>query len=85
MTYQIELTRAAVKALRRLPETTRRRVERAIAGLADDPRPRGCLARSGREATWRIRIGDHRVVYEIHDQRLVVTIIRVAHRRDVYR
>ncbi len=85
MTNQIELTRATVKALRRLPDTPRKRLEQAIAGLRDHPRPHGCLPLSGRENTWRVRVGDYRVVYEIHDQRLLIVIIRVAHRRDIYR
>lgn len=83
--YRIEITRAAAKQLTRIDTRDRQRIETAIAGLAVVPRPAGCKALVGRDATWRIRIGDYRVLYEIHDDRLVVVIVRVAHRRDVYR
>jgi len=83
--YRIEITRAAAKQLRRIDNRDRQRIESAIADLAEAPRPAGCKPLVGRDATWRIRIGDYRVLYEVHDDRLVVVVIRVAHRRDVYR
>jgi mRNA interferase RelE/StbE len=56
----------------------------AIGQLADNPRPVGCKKLKGMSA-WRIRVGDYRVVYEIHDDVLVVLVVRVAHRREVYK
>ena len=53
--------------------------------LAHDPRPTGVVKLAGDENLWRIRIGNYRVVYEIHDDRLMVLVLRVAHRKDVYR
>jgi mRNA interferase RelE/StbE len=53
--------------------------------LIQNPRPPGVLKMSGADNLWRIRIGDYRVVYEIHDERLIVLVLRVAHRKDVYR
>lgn len=83
--YQIELTRGAVKGMRKLDAGVRGRIHLAIEALADDPRPAGCLKLSGSEDLWRIRVGDYRILYEIHDERLVVVLVRIAHRRESYR
>lgn len=85
MAYRIEITRRAVKELRALGTAVRQRIHRAVSALGDDPRPPGCLELSGSEHTWRIRVGDYRVLYEIHDDRLVIVLVRVAHRRQSYR
>lgn len=83
--YTVEFERPARKDLDRLDQQVRARIVRKIAALADDPRPPGVVRLSGRHDMWRIRIGDYRVVYEIRDERLTVTIIRVARRGSVYR
>lgn len=83
--HRLEITRLARKQIEALPKSVAARVESAIAALADDPRPAGSLKLKDREHTWRIRVGRYRIVYEVHDDVLVVIIIRVAHRRDVYR
>jgi len=84
MAYRIELTRSAVKELAALPTRDRRRVARAIDNLSGAPRPPGCTKLQGTEA-YRIRVGDYRVVYRIKDRILTVMVIRVRHRKDVYR
>jgi len=56
----------------------------AIGGLHDDPRPHGSKKIVGEQTAWRIRIGDYRVIYEIFDGELVVSVVRAGHRRDVY-
>ncbi|WP_338074530.1 type II toxin-antitoxin system RelE/ParE family toxin [Kineosphaera limosa] len=56
----------------------------AIDELGQEPRPKGCRKLTGEEA-WRVRIGSFRVIYEIADARLTVTVVRAGHRRDVYR
>lgn len=61
------------------------RIASAIDALADDPRPSGCKKLVGSEHTYRIRVGDYRIVYDIQGAKLVVSVIRVRHRRDVYR
>lgn len=85
MTYTV-LYRASVKRdIRQLDAGTIQRIDAAILALADNPRPPGCVKLSGKSGYWRIRIGAYRVVYEIQDQKLIVLVVSVAHRRDVYR
>jgi mRNA interferase RelE/StbE len=70
-----------------LPADPRQRVRLAIRHLAEEPRPSGAklLAGRGSERIWRLRIGDYRVLYEIQNAELVVLVIRIGHRREVYR
>ena len=81
--YTVELTSAAAKQVRKLDAPARGRVLRALAGLADEPRPSGVKKLVGSDNAWRIRVGDYRVIYEIDDGIVVVVVFRVAHRRDV--
>ena len=83
--YTVEFERSAKKELDRLDQQVRVRILRKIEALAGDPRPAGVVRLSGRHDMWRIRVGDYRVVYEIRDDQLIVTIIRVAARGAVYR
>jgi mRNA interferase RelE/StbE len=76
---------SALKALGRLPRTDQERIRDRIDGLADVPRPPGVAKMSGPEVLYRIRVGDYRVVYGIRDQALQVLVIRIGHRKDVYR
>lgn len=82
--YSIELTRSAAKEIERLPLKDRRRIVDRIAALAEDPRPAGAERLSG-DDKYRIRQGDYRILYEIIDHELIVTVVRVGHRREVYR
>lgn len=83
--YAIEWAPQARKQVDGLDTPLARRVARAVAALATNPRPPGCTKLAGGTNEWRIRVGDWRVVYGILDQRLVVLVLRVAHRREVYR
>lgn len=83
--YRVELAPAAVRQLGRLHPTARARVAAAIDLLAEAPRPPGAKKLVGRDGEWRVRTGDYRVVYEIHDRVLRVLVLRVAHRREAYR
>ena len=85
MAYTVEVAPPAVKSLRALDRTIRRRVTAAIDALADDPRPSGCVKVKGEDDLWRVRVGDYRIVYEIHDDRLLVLVLAAGHRKDVYR
>jgi mRNA interferase RelE/StbE len=82
--YRIEIARRARKALLDFPDSQARRIEAAIVELAAQPRPPGCVKLAGSE-NWRIRVGDYRVIYEIRDDVLLVLVIEIGHRREVYR
>jgi len=85
MAYRIEIKRSARKQLLALGRRDQGGVMAAIADLARVPRPEGARKIVGTENAFRIRVGDYRVVYTIVDRVLTVYIIRVAHRKDVYR
>ena len=84
MTYRVEFTSAAARQMRKLPALARDRILVAVAGLADEPRPVGSRKLVGEETAWRIRVGDYRVIYDISDQVMTVTVVRAAHRREAY-
>lgn len=85
MKYRIEVTPRAARDLAALPRAQLERVSRKIDGLAVQPRPRGVTKLSGAEDLHRIRVGDYRVVYQIKDDILLIVLIRIGHRRDIYR
>lgn len=85
MTYRITLAPAAARQLRTLDPPARRRIQAALELLADDPRPPAATRLVGGAGEWRVRTGDYRVVYEIHDDVLLVLVLAVGHRREVYR
>ena len=82
--YRVGFKRSAAKQLDGLSVKDRRRVAKRISALAEDPRPHGSEKLSGEEK-YRLRQGDLRIVYGIDDKESVVTVVRIAHRRDVYR
>jgi len=81
--YRIELRPAAVRALRKLDPQVRHRVQGAIALLAEDPRPPAARALRGRPGL-RVRVGDYRIIYTVTDDVLLVVVVTLGHRRDVY-
>ena len=83
--YAVYFKPSADRQLAKLPRDVQRRIVTAVEALADDPRPPGAVKITGDNNLWRIRVGDYRVVYEIRKGRLVVLVLRVAHRKDVYR
>ena len=82
--YRIEFRRKAIKELLRLSHQDQRRIADAIDQLAKNPRPPGCRHLRNREG-WRIRVGTYRVLYTIEDERLLVLVFKIGHRREVYR
>jgi mRNA interferase RelE/StbE len=84
VSYDVQLAPAAVRQLRKLDPVGRRRVQAAIDLLATEPRPPAARQLVGGAGEWRVRTGDFRIIYEIHDQQLVVLVIKLGHRRDVY-
>lgn len=85
MTYTVEFSRPARKQVGGLPENIRVRLARSIDALVDNPRPIGVEKLAGYEDRYRIREGDYRIVYTIRDTTLIVLIVRVGHRKDIYR
>jgi mRNA interferase RelE/StbE len=83
--YRIEWRRATRKDLRRIDREAVKRIISAVEELATDPYPPGCQKLAGSVCAHRIRIGDYRVLYEVFDDVLVVEVVKVGHRRDVYR
>lgn len=83
--YRIEWRNSTRRDLRRIAREHVSRIVAAVEDLAYEPRPTGCTKLSGSERAYRIRVGDYRIIYEIFDDAVFVEIVRVAHRRDVYR
>ncbi|WP_083874236.1 type II toxin-antitoxin system RelE family toxin [Paeniglutamicibacter gangotriensis] len=83
MTYLIELRPAAARALKRIDHQDRDRIRGAIALLGEEPRPPSAKALQGRPGL-RVRIGDYRIIYTVDDNFLVVAVITLGHRRNVY-
>jgi mRNA interferase RelE/StbE len=83
--YEVQLVASARRELLKLPARTRVKVADAIRALATDPRPTGCKKLAGNADYFRIRVGDYRILYEVRDREILVLVIKIGHRRDVYR
>jgi len=83
--YTIDVSRPAEKQIRALDPRVRARIVKTIDALAGNPRPYGCRKMHGHENLYRARTGDWRVVYEIRDNVLLVLVVAIGHRRDIYR
>jgi mRNA interferase RelE/StbE len=84
VSYQIEITREALRALAKLDKPVRRRLQIAIDGLLNDPHPNGSIALQGLRGAFRVRVGDYRVIYTVDDGRLLVVVVDLGHRREIY-
>jgi mRNA interferase RelE/StbE len=84
MKYQVILPKSVQKELDHLPDEIANRILARLAGLETNPRPADVKKLKGRDAWW-IRVGDYRVIYEIHDRVLQIIIVTIGHRREVYR
>ena len=84
MPYSIAYKPSAAKALRKVHTTQQKRIVRAIEALAMTPRPPGAMQLAGGDGELRIRVGDYRIIYDIEDNVLVVLVLRIGHRGDVY-
>ncbi len=85
MAYRVELSAAARRELRGLHSGARERILRALIKLEMEPRPPGTTKLTARDELWRMRVGEYRVIYQVRDRALVVLVVRIAHRREVYR
>lgn len=83
--FRIEWKQSAKKELKKLPDQARHRILAAVEGLQEDPRPPGSKKLVGVEQTYRLRVGDYRIIYSFHAPALCVEIIRVADRKVAYR
>ena len=82
--YSVLMTRSAAKELEKVPVTGRRRIVETIRALAVNPRPAGCEKLSG-DDKFRLRQGDYRILNEIRDAELIVTLVRIGNRKEVYK
>jgi mRNA interferase RelE/StbE len=85
MAYRVVITPTAVKERKRLDAETRQRIDAALRGLYENARPSGAKKLSGNKQDWRVRVGDYRILYEVDDAGNLITVWRIAHRREVYR
>ncbi|MEE9280057.1 MAG: type II toxin-antitoxin system RelE/ParE family toxin [Myxococcota bacterium] len=84
--YSILIKTSATKEIETIPQRRdRRRIVSRISSLADDTRPRGCQKLAGSEERYRVRQGSYRIVYSIDDEARVVLVVKVGHRKEVYR
>jgi mRNA interferase RelE/StbE len=83
--YEVQLVASARRELLKLPARIQVRVADAIRALARDPRPAGCKKLAGDADYFRIRVGDYRILYEVRDREVLVLVIKIGHRREVYR
>ena len=83
--YEVEISRSAERQLRRLPRMDQVRVVRVMQALADNPIPRGARKLSGFDDVFRVRTGRYRILYSVSRRRLIIVVLKVGHRRDVYR
>ena len=85
MAYTVELRPAAARALRKLAKVEQKRIGARIDALAANPRPAGAKQLAGPGKLYRVRVGDHRIIYQIRDAVLLVLVVGIGHRREVYR
>lgn len=85
MVYQIELTRSVRQSLKSLPRSILKRIDAKILSLAENPRPQDAKMLRGKQGLFRVRVGNYRIVYRVEDDRFIVLVVRIGHRREVYR
>ncbi|MBD2090368.1 type II toxin-antitoxin system RelE/ParE family toxin [Microcoleus sp. FACHB-1515] len=85
MPYQIQFATKAAKQFKALPANIQQRIQPKIDALADTPLPSGVVKLEASLNLYRIRIGDYRVIYELQDKALIVLVVKVGHRRNIYR
>ncbi|MFT4532207.1 MAG: mRNA interferase RelE/StbE [Candidatus Saccharimonadales bacterium] len=84
MIYEVKFVTSALKESAKLPVDTRLRVDKAILRLSENPRQGNVRPMVGTKS-WRLRVGHYRVIYDIHDKKIVILILRVGHRKNVYK
>jgi mRNA interferase RelE/StbE len=84
MAYRLELSLAAARQLKKIDSSLLPHVVAKIDALVEQPRPRGCEKLSGYEGMYRVRVGDHRIIYVVEDRLVLVVVLKVASRAEVY-
>lgn len=85
MAYTIQFKPLALRQLEKLPRDIQKKLAAKIEALRDEPFPSGCKKMAAIPDTWRVRAGDYRIVYQVHQKILLVLVLTVGHRKDVYR
>lgn len=83
--YKIEIAKSAEKSLYKIPKAYLVKIIDALKALATNPYPSGCKKLTGEEQTYRIRVGSYRIIYEIFDNLILIKVLKIGHRKDVYR
>ena len=84
MGYRVTIAREAAKAFRKIHSHDAARLKVAILALTEDPRPFGSIRLSGGDGEMRIRVGSYRIVYDVHDDELMILVLKIGHRREIY-
>ncbi len=84
MSWNIEIERKAQKALKKIPDPYKSSIIEAINQLMEEARPQGCTKLKGATDLWRVRVNDYRIIYQIKDDQLLILVIRIGHRKDIY-
>ena len=85
MAYSVKLKSSVEKDIKKIPKKHIERIILALDGLEENPRPKQSIKLKDTERTYRLRVGDYRVIYQIDDERKEVTVFHIRHRKDVYR
>ena len=83
--YKVLISQTAEKQLKQLPADIQRKLSAVIVSLGIEPRPFGSKKLSGSSCTYRVRSGGYRIIYEIHDREVIIAVIKIGHRKDIYR
>ena len=83
--YRVVITSTAEKQLKKLPADIQRKLSAVIVSLSIEPRPYGSKKLSGTDCSYRVRTGDFRIIYDIFDKEVIVTVLKIGHRKDIYR
>jgi mRNA interferase RelE/StbE len=84
VTYHIEFSKVAIKSLNTIPKCDQKQIKKKIDDLASTPYPQNCKKIEGTNSVYRIRSGDYRILYSVFDRELIILIVNVGHRRDIY-
>jgi len=84
MSFNIQITKSAKKQLQHFPKADQQRIKPQIDGLGQTPKPVGCKKLKGVDELYRIRSGDYRIIYQLKEEQLIILILRIGHRKDIY-